>query len=77
VVVDSTVEADLVEVDFMAAVDFVAADSMVVDSMVVDSMVVDSMVRHQSGDLASAAILALHREGLLTQHLGRVSIQVL
>jgi len=30
--VDSTVEADLVEVDFMAAVDFVAADSMVVDS---------------------------------------------
>jgi hypothetical protein len=92
VVVDSTVEADLVEVDSMAAVALVAADSMVADSMVValvaaDSMAVDSMAaalvavdsmaRHLLCDLASASILASRRGDLLTQHFGRVSIQVL
>jgi hypothetical protein len=85
--VDSTVEADLVEVDSMAAVALVAADSMVADSMAVDSMAValvaadsmavDSMARDLSCDLASASILASRRGDLLTQHFGRVSIQVL
>lgn len=44
VVVDSTVEAGLVEVDFMAAVDFMVA----VDFVAADSMVVDSMAGRQS-----------------------------